>query len=94
MALFRLNDTLLFCANAAISLEKKIRNITIYPHRIRKFWMKRNLNYLAFFAWRKNVFSAIVKHAIDTLNEGIMSASVRAKFPDYERALEQQHTRL
>lgn len=56
--------------------------------------MKRNLNYLAFFAWRKNVFSAIVKHAIDTLNEGIMSASVRAKFPDYERALEQQHTRL
>lgn len=46
------------------------------------------------FCMEKNVFSAIVKHAIDSLNEGIMSASVRAKFPHYERASEQQHTRL
>lgn len=58
--------------------------------------MKRNLNYLLFFAWRKKKINSVlfVKHAIDSLNEGIMSAGVRAKFPDYERALEQQHTRL
>lgn len=42
----------------------------------------------------KNVFSAIVKHAIDSLNEGIISASVRAKFPDYQRALEQQRHKV
>lgn len=38
----------------------------------------------AFFTQKKNVFSAIVQHATDSLNEGIMSASLRAMFPDYE----------
>lgn len=49
-----------------------------------------------YIQWRekKTIFSVIVGHAIDSMNEGIMSASARAEFRDYEGALERQRTRL
>lgn len=75
-------------------LKKKDEKYRHLPSQDQEVLDEKKPELFSIFRMEKNVFSAIVKHAIDSFNEGIMSASVRAKFPDYERALEQQHTRL
>lgn len=91
--------SLRLCANAASPLEQKKTKDEKYHHlpsQDQEVLDEKKPELFSIFRMekKKNQFCAFVKHAIDSLNEGIMSASVRAKFPDYERALEQQHTRL
>lgn len=73
-----------------------MRNDSVYPHSLGNRYNR--IIYVWFFFHseerKKIVFSVIVGHAIDSMNEGIISASARAGFQDYEGALERQRTRL